>query len=75
MTDTETLKAEMNFLRRSLINGSSEIATDCWPENMQAVSDLANEMRYQTEFGLNKRGKVPVMLTPRPKPNKPNGNG
>ena len=70
MTDTETLKAEINFLRRSLIDGSSEIATDCWFENMQAVSNLANSMNYQCKFGSG-TGKIPVLMTPRLKAVRP----
>ena len=71
MPDTKELEREMEFLRGSIIENLETIVTDVWPQNMQAISDLANEMRYQCEFGETVKSKVVVTLTPRPRRERP----
>lgn len=71
MPDKNILEREMEFLRGAIIENMETIVTDVWPENMQAVADLANELRYQCEFGETIKGKVEVTLTPRPRRDRP----
>lgn len=66
------LQREIEFLKRTLgMVASHSVATDCWIENMQAVSDLANGVGFQVEFSEGREGKVNVHMTRREKSRRP----